>query len=221
MKICTRSFRPTSLGVGVLLVYLIALGCSRVPELVTQMENPDVEVRRAAVHDLARLDPPPSSAISALEVALDDSDSEVRRTATITLGNMGAEAESAIPALTRLFEHEEFATRFAAALAVQRIDPTNTGFQPVLIETLEAGEVGTIVAVGEMGADGAWAIPHLEELLKHRDPNARILAAQSLGQIGPAAETAEPALRRAASDSNAGVREAATQALDALAKTTR
>ena len=164
------------------------------------------------------MEPPPTNALPALEAALDDQDSEVRRTATVALGAMGAEALSAVPTLTKLFEHEEFATRFAAALAVQKIDPTNAGFQSVLTEALDAGELGTIVAVGEMGPDGAWAIPPLEKLLEHRNPNARILAAQSLGQIGSAARAAEPALRLATSDSNAGVREAATQALNALAE---
>ena len=195
---------------------VLATGCSPVPDLARQLQDPDVQTRRAAAHVLAKMAPVPTNAMPALEISLNDPDSEVRRTATAALGNMGARAEPALPELTKLLQHEEFATRFAAALAVQEIAPTSDVFQPVLVEAMTAGDVGTIVAVGEMGPGAVWAVNHLETLLRHPDSNVRVLAVQSLGQIG--ARQAEPALRRATSDANPGVREAAAQALEAIGR---
>ncbi|MBI3270386.1 MAG: HEAT repeat domain-containing protein [Planctomycetes bacterium] len=49
--------------------------------------------------------------------------------------------------------------------------------------------------------------------LRAADPAVRVAAAQALGEVGPSAEPAEPALDAALADPDAGVRAAAAEAL--------
>jgi HEAT repeat protein len=197
-------------------ICLLTAGCGRVSGLIDQLEDPDVEVRRASIRALGDMGPEAKEAVGALQKALGDQDRAVGRLAAVALGKIGPNAQPAIGALTELLEDEEYAMRFSAALAIQKIDPKNEAFRPVLVKAMQTGEGGAIVAVGQMGPDAAWAVPALEGLIKHRDTNIRLLAVQTLGQIGPAARRAESSLQRALSDRDEGVREAATLALDAV-----
>jgi HEAT repeat protein len=67
-----------------------------------------------------------------------------------------------------------------------------------------------------MGSDAAWAVPTLVRLLTHQAPQARALAAQTLGRIGPAAAESKPALQRLLHDPNAAVKSAAQTALERI-----
>jgi len=60
---------------------------------------------------------------------------------------------------------------------------------------------------------GAPAVPALIELLKHAREVVRMLAAGALGDMGPEARAALPALRKAGEDSSPDVREAAKEAI--------
>jgi HEAT repeat protein len=158
--------------------------------------------------------PAAKPAISALASALEDEDREVRRLAIRALGQLSPEATSCVPSLCRLLHDDELSVRMAAALAIQELDPAEKTHITVLIEMMKRGEGGTIVAVGRFGAKAAWAVPTLVSLLADRRPGIRRLAADALGEMGPAASTAENALLQSTKDSDDRVRAAAQKALE-------
>ena len=98
--------------------------------------------------------------------------------------------------------------RVRAALAIQKIDPKNVSFVPVLAGAMRSGDGRVLLAVGAMGAEAAWAVPTLVGLLSHESAQMRALAAQTLGRIGPAASEAKAALQRTLRDSNVAVQDA-------------
>lgn len=81
---------------------------------------------------------------------------------------------------------------------------------------------GLIVCIGLLGlwywlSTGERAVPGLIELLKDDDPSTRIIAAEQLGQAGPAAWTAVPRLLvQATQDSNQHVNTTAAAALKSI-----
>jgi HEAT repeat protein len=83
---------------------------------------------------------------------------------------------------------------------------------PVLTATMQAGEGGTIVAVGGLGPQAEWAAPTLTKLLQDKRPGVRRLAAEALGKIGPQGD-ATAALEQATRDADDQVRAAAEAAL--------
>jgi HEAT repeat protein len=60
------------------------------------------------------------------------------------------------------------------------------------------------------------SVPTFTRLLTDRRPGIRRLAAEGLGKIGGASQTALPALRQALQDRDDRVREAATQAIELI-----
>jgi len=63
---------------------------------------------------------------------------------------------------------------------------------------------------------GAESVPVLVEHLTHQRAEIRRWAATVLGEIGPDANDAIPALMHASSDEDPGVREAARRSLDLI-----
>ncbi len=173
-------------------------------------------MRRAAARGLREAGPEASDSLGALQEALSDPDSEVVRQCAVTLGSIGAAAEPAVPSLVELLKHDELAVRFSAAIAIHRIDPGEDAIHPVLIQAMQTGDGGAILAVAEMGPAAVWAVPTLEKLARHRDPNVRLLAVTALGRIGPNASEAEDVLEAAMDDRHAGVREAASRSLQSV-----
>ena len=197
----------------------LTLGCggSRVDELSTQLANGDVQVRRAAARSLKELSGDKVRAIPALtDAASQDDDLEVRRLSIQALGEIGPPAEASISVLLQTLEDSPEAVQVAAALAIARIAPERESYQPVLIRAMRAGNGGVLMAVGRLGEDAKWAVPTLVELLTHELVQIRSLAAHTLGQIGPAAKDAAPALERMSRDSDPAVREVALQALESV-----
>jgi HEAT repeat protein len=191
-------------------------GCGRNPvdELSQQLSDRDVQVRRHAAATLVEIGTTAKPAIAALSGALVDQDREVRRLASRALGQLGPEAKSSLTALCQSLHDDEMSVRIAAAFAIQELEPEEQTHTTVLIEAMKTGEGGTIVAVGKYGDKAVWAVPTLVSLLKDRRAGIRRIAADALGQIGPAAGAAEDALRQAIKkDADDRVRDAAQEAL--------
>jgi HEAT repeat protein len=181
---------------------------------ISGLESGDVDVRRIAVRELTQKPTLDDQEIGALTKCIADPDVEVRRASINAIGKCGPQAASALPMLIKALQDSDSAVRIRAALAIQKIDPKNPAFMPVLIAALRAGDGHVLLDVGAMGADGAWAVPTLTELLSHNLPQVRALAAQTLGRIGPTASSAKPALQQATRDLNLAVQTAARHALE-------
>lgn len=207
MSICSL-LRPTYLG-----ICLLTLGCGgdRTEELITQLKDADLDIRRTAVRELA--DCEGEKVATALATVVDDSDTDVRRLAINALGQRGSRAAVQLPSITSALKDPKLSVRLTAALAIQSIDPDNAVFVPVLLDALRAGEGGIFLEVAEMGPDAQWAVPTLIRLLSHPETKIRRLTAFTLGQLGPTARDAESTLTRALKDPQDVVRDAAQQAL--------
>jgi HEAT repeat protein len=125
---------------------------------------------------------------------------------------MGEGARPAVSSLESALDDSELTVQLAAAWALVKLDPGARKYVSVLTATMQAGEGGTIVAVGNLGAEAEWAVPTLEELLQDKRPGVRRLAAEALGRIGPQGD-ATAALEQATGDADDQVRAAAEAAL--------
>jgi hypothetical protein len=110
----------------------------------------------------------------------------------------------------------------------QQLGCASPPFSLTEIDTEAQERLGTVLAEGGTADDPAhwfrstWssvnfsvaAVDGLVKLLRDEDPCLRYYAAQWIGQIGPAAKDAVPALEEALQDENEHVRDAAGSALD-------
>jgi tetratricopeptide (TPR) repeat protein len=125
-------------------------------------------------------------------------DSRVRVTAVGGLAELGAAAVSAVPALAEALKDKDLNVRYFAAGALKKIGPAAAPAVPALIVALSTHPAT------EPGLEGP---PRYYK-------DARTVAAEALGAIGPPARAAAPRLRElAARDAEAEVKSAATAAL--------
>jgi HEAT repeat protein len=210
---------PRRSDLNLLLVLCVsAIGCARDPvaDLTSRLGNSDVAVRRAAARVLNETPNADERVIAALTKCASDSDLEVRYLSIGALGKLGPAGKAGIPALKSALADSEKRVRVDAALAMHKIDPHDSSSRPVLIAAIREGDGRTLLAIGAMGGDAAWAVPTLVGLLSHETPQVRALAARTLGRIGPAASSAKVSLEAAGRDSNPAVQNAAKEALTRL-----
>jgi HEAT repeat protein/beta-lactamase regulating signal transducer with metallopeptidase domain len=185
---------------------------SVVVDLISLLEDPSVDVRRATAEALS--DMPDPRAIAALVQALrSDSDAGVRELAAQALGQI--DDERAVPGLTAALRQERVvAVRRKIVWALAEIEsPSAAG---ALTEALrdEDAEVRQYAISGVSSLEIRSAAPQLTALL--RDPNAdvRARAAHALGDMKIVDALDE--LMALAGDANADVRQYAIGALGNL-----
>jgi HEAT repeat protein len=203
---------------GLCLLFAVCLACSGcgggdAERLLIELQSEDLEVRREAARELGTLKPSTPEVYSALGISITDPDREVRRLSCYALGEIGTtDTEALATALT----DSEMSVRLAAAYALLKIEAGHTEAVAVLSRAMLAGDGGVIVGVTKGGPQAAWAVPTLTRLLADSRPGIRRLAAEGLGKIGSASQTAMPALEKALKDQDDRVREAATQAIELI-----
>jgi HEAT repeat protein len=122
-----------------------------------------------------------------------------------------------MPVLERSLADAEASVRVAAALTIQKIEPTNHAFTGVLIEALRAGHGPVFLEVSRMKPAADWAIPTLIVLLGDSRASIRALAARTLGDVGVVDRSVKSALERSQRDDHPAVRKAAQSALERTA----
>lgn len=205
------------LGLCILLV-----GCARDPtdELISRLSDSNVDVRRAAARAIRELPKVDEPVVAALVESARDKDVAVRCLSIEAIGKLGRADKSTALRLKPSLEDRDKRVRLEAALAIARIDPQDGSSRPVLIAAMHEGDGRTLLAIGAMKADAAWAVPTLIGLLSHEKPQVRALAARTLGRIGTAAIEGKPALEVARRDSNVAVQTAAKDALNRIGAST-
>jgi HEAT repeat protein len=147
-------------------------------------------LRTRAMDALVLCAPGDLAAVSTLTRALGD-DGPARVKAAEALGRIGPRAKSAVPALTDLVKGPDPEARIQGALALWRIDGRAEAI-PVLVRELKssiARRPGNVSFPGRLGiAASALPAPLCQQ------------AAEALGEIGPTARAAVPALTKAMSD---------------------
>jgi HEAT repeat protein len=117
------------------------------------------------------------------------------------LGAIGPDAQSALPAIRQCLNSSSPGTRVAAARAIWRVSQDADAALLVYLELLPDRQARQSVcaALGEMKSAAARAVPALLESLG-TDVVSDIQIMNALGEIGPAAEPALPALDARATD---------------------
>jgi HEAT repeat protein len=158
------------------------------PDLMRSLRGHAPTDRLRAAKDLGRLGWLARDALPALVTALDDGDAKVREAVAHAVGQMGPDA---VPALSGMLVHPDKYVRRHAVWALGKLGPLA---RPVLRD-LCAGlrdadprtASGAAQALGNMGTDGAEAVPALAEAMRGTNIVLCRLAAKALSQIGPPA----------------------------------
>jgi HEAT repeat protein len=168
-----------------------------VPTLIEALKDVDPNVRWAAADALRDIGPEAKTAIVPLIEALKDE--HIRSAAAEALGGIGREAKAAIPPLEAALKDQKPEMRRAAAWSLLQIDSSNddrtTAAVMILIGGLEDHyltlELLRRVSFVYNKTAGVFA---LTKLLKSENVNTRWMAARILGENGPGAKPAVPAL---------------------------
>jgi HEAT repeat protein len=214
------------------------IGPAAVPALFAALgDATDAEVRKASAEALGNIGPAAAEAVPALLAARADADWYLRLRAVEALGRIGSAAPEVVPALiatlrdgaaTRWYGGEEKGlVSEAAAQALGQFGSAAVEAVPALIDALTDAVAGVrLAAAHALCAIGLDAVPRLIAALREvkaprwvkggATAETRRAAAQVLREIGPQAAEAVPALISALGDTDAGVREAATDALSAI-----
>ena len=158
--------------------------------------NPLVRARTAEV--LSDLGSRAKPAVPALVGALADPEEDVRHSAARALGATAAGEAIAVPALVRALNDPAGRVRGASAEALGEIGAVAQTAVPALVEKLKDPEVAVRVAA----AKALWQLEHRAEAVVPvlvqalEDPTVRWHASFVLGEIGPEAAGAVPALVR-------------------------
>src|SRR5262245_26914506 len=186
--------------------------------LTKAMPDTDPATQEAAAAALGDL-----GAVSILAQALKDPDKDVRRNAVrplrrVVIRDRSSTATSAVvTALADALKDPDAGVRRAAASSLGAIGPEAVDAIPRLAATTKDRDPSvrnaTIEALGRIGSPAA--VPILVQALK--DPRTDSLAVRALGNMGPAARGAIPALREFQSQngpSQSGEVETAIKAID-------
>ena len=162
----------------------------------------------------------PGDHLAALVEALTtDPDDEVRLLAIEVLGEMGTKAEPALPALIWTLNDEDRIVRVAAVAPVADFGRKSTNAIPILETWLESGDefskVTAAAAIVRIDPSRAGdVLPVLVDALQSDDYGIRCHTAWHLGQLGPVATAAIPALGRLLDDES--IRNLAVDAIESI-----
>jgi hypothetical protein len=167
------------------------------PTLVTLLDHTELDVRWDAIWALTRLKDVSPAAVPALTRRLDDDEPFIRFEAAILLGRIGPPAEAAGGKLLKLLSA-----------------PNGRG-------GLEIQAAQSLVRIRPEAKDSAAVHEVLLRNLKDVEWNVQLEAAWALGNLGPSAEFAVPALTESLRDAEWNVREASAQALGRVGPSAR
>ena len=166
---------------------------SLVPLLVARLSDEDKLVVRAAASALGEVRGEPDLVLPGLQQLLADDSPSVRAIALSALAEFGPLANKAIPAVCRMINDDSTIVRAAAARSLGQIGEGSEEAVHALMDAIDDPHGGvTIQAANAISQLGTTAVPALVRLLEK--PAYRDLAVTVLGEMGPAAKTAVPAL---------------------------
>jgi HEAT repeat protein len=174
---------------------------------IAELQHALLESRLDTVRAIGAFGEDAASAVGVLVPLMGERDPDTRFAVAKTLGEIGPKAQSAAPTLGKLLSDNELQVREAAALALRDIGPGSVAALPQLTAALKdpAPTVGmaAALAIGQMRDAAKPAVPQLIAEIQATDQkqlsNAGVQVlrniARALGEIGPAAKDAVPALK--------------------------
>lgn len=163
-----------------------------VPDLIKALKENDEDVRLNAAITLGKIG---KAAVGELTELLPSENEDVRFYSVWALGWIGADAKAAAPAVIRALADKSEGVRRKAAFALGRIAPDPETAVPALINALDDKQEDVCQAAADgLSKIGAPAVKALIEALTGPE-KVRQHAANALGEIGPDAKAAIPALK--------------------------
>jgi predicted Zn finger-like uncharacterized protein len=195
------------------------------PALREALRDRAAAVRVQAAFSLARVQEHNDEAVPVLLEALAEADARVKAVAAYALGALHADGPDVVPALAAALKAGDARVREKAAFALGVLADTPAARKaaPALAEAVRQewdpwARVHQALALLKIpgGAQSPGLAGSLAALLKVDQAEVREAAAAALGEMGPAARDALPALRTALKDANPIVRTRVVMALPAL-----
>lgn len=171
--------------------------------LTNALRDPDAATRKRAATVLGKFESIPEPARIGLRSALGDTSPGVRLEAADALVQRGEPAVTVVPSLVSFLTDEDSNSCWTALLILQKLEAAAAPAIPELVRALAltggvsagfGGNSNAPQAARALTRIGIRAIPALINALDDKNPQVRGLAAEALGDIGPAAAPAVPAL---------------------------
>ena len=188
---------------------LAASGKAAVPELTKALKSDNTPTRAAAAYALNKIGPDAKAATPTLLEVVKDDDELVRALALSTLTQVGVKNDILLNVLIAAVQNESGLVKDIAAESLVNIGGDAVPALGNLLKNKSADKlakqtaatlIGNINQADELGNEAVRSIiPILTETLNDGDSGVRTAAAKSLGDFGPLADVAIPALSRALS----------------------
>ncbi|WP_017720877.1 HEAT repeat domain-containing protein [Kamptonema formosum] len=195
-----------------------------IQRLISELSVPEVEDRRRAAEEIAKMGSHAQLAASALVSALTDEDSQVRWSAAQALLKLGSATEPVLGALQGLLADSNSWVRLNAAEALvklgQATEPVLGALQGLLADSNSWVRLNAAQALVKLSQATEPVRQGLLGLLADSNARVRSSAAQLLGELGSATEPVVLGLQKLLADSNSGVRLNAAEALVKLGQAT-
>ncbi|MHC4405315.1 MAG: M56 family metallopeptidase, partial [Planctomycetota bacterium] len=175
------------------------------PEVASETSPPSVTREDAPGGDESEFRGPVlEPGLTSLVQQLEDEDLWVRLRAVQAIGGRNPTDTEPVPALIKAMNDESGRVRVAAARALLRIGPVNEQVVLAFIRASRDNWKGVIQATDDffhlVGSEHNDLVPELTEMLKDPKARVRICAVTALGNMGPKAKSAVPALVDAMKD---------------------
>ena len=208
---------PGMLQMAAVVVFQHSASNRTLPNLYPMLKKPDSGVRLAVLEAVTNRIPD-AGQVPLLLLAGNDPDLAVRAAVWHRLSQMGASATNAVPAVLKLCADHNIDVRHEAAWALWKITSQTNSAVPVLEGVLsqhqDAGHRHLAAYhLLVMGDSAPFFVTTLINSLTNSQAGDRATVCTFLGQIGPPAAAAIPALRKALQDPGAEVRRRAEVAL--------
>jgi CubicO group peptidase (beta-lactamase class C family) len=178
------------------------------------LTSPAVEQREWALDRLIETPDPSPSTLQFVARLLDDRDDFVAGKASAALARLGVEAFGTVD---EILEKGSTQQRWAATVALYRTTAEIDRFLPPLAQQLDSSDdrlvVASLAAIGRMRSRAVAALPLLQGLLAHKNPQVRWVTLGVLAGMGPAASPAVPDLSPLLVDAQPEVRFQAAMAM--------
>jgi HEAT repeat protein len=181
---------------------ITAIGTPAVPGLVAKLKSKNQQIRIRVLRCLFDLKERAKEAVPALIEAFQDKDEAISHRAASALGSIGPSADAAVPVLLEALTNKKkpHDVRCSAAAALGCMGPRGKAAIPALLKTLKEPESvdlqrGAMFALAGLNTPSPEVLHELIRILKEmKSEGLCAFAALALGQMGPQAKSAVPAL---------------------------
>ena len=155
-----------------------------IPALSQVLDDPEPEVRAAALRALGTIGSEAASAIPLIIEVVNDENPNVRRAAITALGNIRNSSDYVLQILIDAFSDADSDVRLAASRSITKMKDAPVGLLITAMDNPDSG-VRFLVAttLENIGHEAALAIPVLSQALQDEDEDVRLAATYALEAI--------------------------------------